>query len=107
LLGQPARNDRLSGREQIEHSIVGDPVIDARPTSPSLHETDAAEGRKVLRRPTRVEAEIGLKRPHRPLSLSEKLQDPYAGRVSEHSEEIGFQLMDRANDGRHCISIKL
>ena len=54
---------------------------------------------------TRVEPELCLQLPDRPLTVLQELEDPHARGVAEHAEEACFRLVDRPRAVRHQPSL--
>ena len=94
-----------AGGEQVEDPLVVDAVVDARALAPRLDEADPPQRREVLRRPARVEPELGLQRADRALALPEQLQDPHPRRMPEHPEEVRLDLVNLARVMRHGLMI--
>ena len=90
-----------AGGEQVEDALVVDAVVDARPLPPRRHEPDPPQRREMLRRPARVEPELGLQRADRALAVAQQLEDPHPRRVAEHPKEVRLHLVHRPRVVRH------
>ena len=101
-LAQLRRDDLASDLEQLERARVAHTVEDARSLPAALHQPLIAKRTQMLRRPARIEPELGLEVAHAPLTLPQKLQDPYPHRMTQDAEELALQDVDRISTPGHA-----
>lgn len=88
-------------REQLLHTLVGDPVMDDSMLAAGVHEIRTSAGRRGGSTPWLRDAEPVNELSHRELVLSvEKLEDAEARRIAEGAEVLGHEVGRCGNLGK-------
>ena len=94
-------DDVLRHFQQVEHSLVADPIEHARTDPSRLQHTEPSQRSEVLGRPARIQLKLRLQVTDRAFSVAEQFENPNALRVPEHAQKIGFDRIDRMLMPRH------